>query len=296
MARRPPGPHLDVFSLGVIAWQIFTGEPPAANAHELQQKLKAGNGLRISDVLDGAGKALQDLIQFSTCPDVSARLGSMADFLEYLELVEDELTAPAELATVDPASAKSGDLIDGGFTVVRRLGKGSSSDVLLVTRTGSDEELVLKVALDASHNNRLTAEGETLKKLRHANIVEWQQTLVVAGRTALLMKSAGKDTLAYHLGNNRPSLDLVRRFGEELLQTVVFLEDQGVYHRDIKPDNIGLCPSSHSGRLQLVCSTSRYPALRSTTSRLALVPTSTHSSACASHRAGISTPNGSHWP
>ncbi len=246
------GPHLDVFSLGVIAWQVFTGEPPAANAHELQQKLKAGNGLRISDVLDGAGKALQDLIQFSTCPDVSARLGSMADFLEYLELVEDELTAPAELATVDPASAKSGDLIDGGFTVVRRLGKGSSSDVLLVTRAGSEEELVLKVALDASHNNRLTAEGETLKKLRHANIVEWQQTLVVAGRTALLMKSAGKDTLAYHLGNNRPSLDLVRRFGEELLQTIVFLEDQGVYHRDIKPDNIGLCPSSHSGRLQLV--------------------------------------------
>jgi serine/threonine protein kinase len=28
----PSGPHLDVFSLGVIAWQVFTGEPPAANA------------------------------------------------------------------------------------------------------------------------------------------------------------------------------------------------------------------------------------------------------------------------
>lgn len=248
----PAGPHLDVFSLGAIAWQVFTGEPPATSASELQQKLKAGNGLRISDVLDGTGKALQDLIQFSTCPDVSARLGSMADFLEYLELVEDELTAPAELATVDPASAKSGDLIDGGFTVVRRLGRGSSSDVLLVARTGGDEEMVLKVALDASHNTRLTGEGEALRKLRHANIVEWRETLSVAGRTALLMSSAGKDTLAYHLRNNRPSLDLVRRFGEELLQTVVYLENEGIYHRDIKPDNIGLCPSSHSGRLQLV--------------------------------------------
>ena len=248
----PAGPHLDVFSLGAIAWQVFTGEPPATSAYELQQKLKAGNGLRISDILDGTGKALQDLIQFSTCPDVSARLGSMADFLEYLELVEDELTAPAELATVDPASAKSGDLIDGGFTVVRRLGKGSSSDVLLVTRTGNDEEMVLKVALDASHSSRLTGEGEALRKLRHANIVEWRETLTVAGRTALLMSSAGKDTLAHHLRHNRPSLDLVRRFGEELLQTVVHLENEGVYHRDIKPDNIGLCPSSHSGRLQLV--------------------------------------------
>lgn len=248
----PAGPHFDVFSLGAIAWQVFTGEPPAGSALEMQQKLKDGNGLRISDVLDGAGKALQDLIQFSTCPDVSARLGSMADFLEYLELVEDELTAPAQVATVDPATAKTGDLVDGGFTVVRRLGRGSSSDVLLVTRAGSDEELVLKVALDANHNQRLTAEGETLRKLRHANIVEWRETLSVAGRTALLMSSAGKETLAYHLRHNRPSLDLVRRFGEELLQTLVYLENEGVYHRDIKPDNVGLSPTSHSGRLQLV--------------------------------------------
>ena len=98
----PAGPYLDVFSLGAIAWQVFTGEPPAISASELQQKLRAGNGLRISDVLDGTGRALQDLIQFSTCPDVSARLGSMTDFLEYLELVEDELTAPAELVTARP--------------------------------------------------------------------------------------------------------------------------------------------------------------------------------------------------
>ena len=248
----PVGPHLDVFSLGVIAWQVFAGDVPAANVSELHQKLKAGSGLRISDVIDGAGKSLQDLIQFSTCPDVSARLATVTDFLEYLELVEDELTAPAELATVDPATAKSGDLLDGDFRVERRLGRGSSSDVLLVKRAGSDEELVLKVALDATHNTRLIAEGETLNKLRHANVVEWRETLTVAGRTALLMKSAGKETLAYHLRNNRPSLDLVRRFGEELLQVAVYLEDQGVYHRDIKPDNIGLCPSSHSGRLQLV--------------------------------------------
>ncbi len=247
------GPHLDVFSLGVIAWQVFAAQPPAATAVELQQKLKAGNGLRISDVLDGAGRELQNLIQFSTCPDVSARLASMDDFLEYLELVEDELTAPATVASVDPAHAKAGDRIDGGFTVVRRLGKGSSSDVLLVKRDGSDEELVLKVALDRSHNDRLVAEGEALAKLRHANIVAWRETLAVAGRTALLMKSAGPQTLAHHLRQEaRPSLDLIRRFGEELLQTVAYLEDQGIHHRDIKPDNIGLCPSAHSGKLQLI--------------------------------------------
>ncbi len=246
------GPHLDVFSLGVIAWQVFTGQAPAASTAELQARLRSGNGLRISDCLDGAGKELQDLVQFSTCPDVSGRIRSMDEFLDYLECVEDELTAPPPESTVDPGDAKTGDRLEGGFTVVRRLGRGSSSDVLLVKKDGSDAELVLKVAIDASHNDRLTAEGEVISKLRHSHIVEWIDTLRVAGRVALLMKSAGKHTLAHELRQEaRPSLDLIRRYGEELLQVAVFLEDQGVYHRDIKPDNIGLI-QSHSGKRQLV--------------------------------------------
>jgi serine/threonine protein kinase len=246
------GPHLDVFSLGAIAWQLFTGQAPAADTVELQEKLRNGNGLRISDCLDGAGKELQDLVQFSTCPDVSGRIRSMEEFLDYLECVEDELTAPPQEATADPGEAKNGDRLEGGFTVVRRLGKGSCSDVLLVRKDGSDAELVLKVAMDASHNDRLVAEGEVLAKLRHSNIVEWLETLKVLGRVALLMKSAGKRTLAHQIRQEaRPSLDLIRRFGEELLQIAIYLEDQGIYHRDIKPDNIGLMPS-HSGKLQLV--------------------------------------------
>jgi serine/threonine protein kinase len=246
------GPHLDVFSLGAISWHLFTGQVPAASPVELQAKLRSGNGLRISDCLDGAGKGLQDLVQYSTCPDVSGRIRSMGEFLDYLECVEDELTAPPRELTVDPTDAKSGDRLEGGCTVVRRLGKGSCSDVLLVRQDGSEAELVLKVAIDASHNDRLKAEGEVLAKLRHANIVEWVDTLQVSGRVALLMKSAGKNTLAHQLRHEiRPSLDLIRRFGEELLQIAIFLEDQGIYHRDIKPDNIGLM-QSQSRKLQLV--------------------------------------------
>ncbi len=246
------GPHLDVFSLGAIAWHLFTGKVPAANTVELQTKLRSGNGLRISDCLDGAGKELQDIIQFSTCPDVSGRLRSMDEFLQSLDWLEDELTAPPQEETVDPGDAKNKDRLEGGFTVVRRLGKGSSSDVLLVKKDGSETELVLKVAIDASHNDRLTAEGEVLAKLRHPNIVEWLNTLQVSGRVALLLKSAGENTLAHQIHHQaRPSLDLIRRFGEELLQIAIFLEDRGTYHRDIKPDNIGIT-KSQGGKLQLV--------------------------------------------
>lgn len=247
------GPQLDVFSLGAIAYHIFSGQPPAANSIELHEKLRAGPGLRISDVMDGAVQNLQDLIQFSTMPDTSARFASVDDFLKALDDVEDELTAPDPEVTVDPSVATANDRLEGGFTVLRRLGKGSSSDVLLVKQDGKEEELVLKVASDPSHNDRLIAEGEALAKIRHPNVVEWRKTLSIAGRTALLMCRAGEHTLAQRLRDEtRLSLDLTRRFGEELIQVVDTLEGLGIAHRDIKPENIGIAPSAATKKLQLV--------------------------------------------
>jgi serine/threonine protein kinase len=247
------GPHSDVFSLGAIAYHIFSGQPPAATSIELHEKLRAGPGLRISDVMDGAGQNIQDLIQFSTIPDISARFNSVEEFLKSLDDVEDELTRPDPETTVDPSVATANERIEGGFTVVRRLGKGSSSDVLVVKQDGNEEELVLKVASDPAYNDRLINEGEALSKLRHPNVVEWRKTLSVAGRTAILMCRASEHTLAQRLHDEAGlSLDLTRRFGDELIQVIDYLESQGIAHRDIKPENIGIAPSAATKKLQLV--------------------------------------------
>jgi serine/threonine protein kinase len=246
------GPSLDVFSLGCITYQVFSGQPPAESVLELAEKLRIGQGLRLSDAMDGCGSQLQDLVQFSTNPEVVARYDSIQDFLDNLGHVEEELTAPDPEATADPSVASAGNRLDGGFTVVKRLGRGSSSDALLVRRDGSDEEYVLKVASDVAHNDRLAAEGEVLARLHHQNIVAHRETLTVAGRTALLLKSAGSRTMAETLKDEgRLSLDMLQRFGEELIGAVNHLEAEGVAHRDIKPDNIGIAESS-SGKLQLV--------------------------------------------
>ncbi|TAH50404.1 MAG: BREX system serine/threonine kinase PglW [Betaproteobacteria bacterium] len=245
------GAELDVFSLGCLTWLIFSGRPPASNTLELAVKLREGQGLRLSDVMDGCGKKLQELVQYATHPDVLARYDTIQGFLADLEAVEDELTTPDPEATVDPSDAVKGDRLQGGFTVVTRLGRGSSSVALLVQQDDSGEEFVLKVANDLAHSDNLQAEGEALAKLRHPNIVEYRQTLQIAGRTALLLKSAGKDTLAEKLRDGRLSLDLLRRFGEELIEAVRHIEDMGVIHRDIKPDNIGIS-GGRGGKLQLV--------------------------------------------
>src|SRR5207249_907965 len=49
------GEHLDVFSLGCIAYHLFSGEPPAVNGLELSNKLRETKGLQISSVMNGAG-------------------------------------------------------------------------------------------------------------------------------------------------------------------------------------------------------------------------------------------------
>src|SRR5690606_13668707 len=58
------GEQLDVFSLGALAYHIFSGQPPAASVFELVEKLRADRGLQISAVLDGPWQPLQLLIHF----------------------------------------------------------------------------------------------------------------------------------------------------------------------------------------------------------------------------------------
>jgi serine/threonine protein kinase len=247
------GPHYDVFSLGAIGYLLFTLTPPAPSPLELPEKLRRQGGLRISQVIDGVGGDLDDLIQLSTAPDVGSRIATVQEFLAYLSDAERELNPALTEDAVEPGEAKPGDRLGHGLVLKERLGSGGSSEALLVTREGEDAELVLKIARDAGHNDRLRAEADTLQRLHHPNIVRHLANLEFAGRAAILMERAGKHTLAWHIRSaDPPSLDLARRFGEELLDAIRYLEDQGIQHRDIKPENIGIADSPGSKRKRLV--------------------------------------------
>jgi len=246
-----PGEHLDIFSLGAIAYHLFSGQPPAANALELGEKLRETKGLQISSVVNGAGKELQFLIQYSTHPDVTNRIDSARDFLECLDQVQRELLEIEHDIVEDPAKAQMGEKLPGGLVVKKRLGSGASSVALLVER--DEQELVLKVATAPEHNARLRDEGEVLQKLRHQHIVELLDILEMGDRACLLMRRAGTETLGDRLRKEgRLHVDLLQRFGEDLLQVVVYLEEQGIPHRDIKPDNIGVGKVGRGDRLHIV--------------------------------------------
>jgi len=233
------GVHMDVFSLGAIAYHLFTGKKPAESDLELQDKLSRGSGLQITDEINGASEMLQYLVQYATHPDLSSRLESVDEVIACLDEIEEEITRPETQRNSDPTEAMKGDTFEGGITVKKRLGKGACSVVFLVDHQG--QERVLKIASTQEHNRRLMQEGEILGKLRHQSIVAYHKTVDIAGHTSLLINYTSEGTLAQRIRSiGAVQLELLERFGDDLLSAVAHLEDQAIVHRDLKPENIGL--------------------------------------------------------
>ena len=229
----------DIFSLGAIAYHLFACRPPASSPSELARTLREKKGLSLSAVVDGVGPKLEEMIQWCTHPDVNNRVGSIEDFLSLLDDVEDELTAHEESFVADPLSAKRGDRLEGGYIVEKELGQGATAKALLVSK--DDQQVVLKIALTDDDNARLHDEAQALRKIQSEFIVAIYDELQMAGRTVLVLQKAGEETLAGLLRREGvPGLDLLGRYGDDLLSAVTSIERHGLTHRDIKPDNIGI--------------------------------------------------------
>ena len=252
------GEHLDIFSLGAIAYFLLSGEAPAANVMDLGRKLRESRGLQISAVLNGAPESLQSLVQRSTHPLIDDRFETVGLFLTELDEVEKAFKAIDTNEVMNPDQAKNGDKLPGNLNVIKRLGKGSCAVALLVERNG--EEFVLKVANDPDNNNRIKDEINIVSKLHHHHIVKFRESVEIADRVGFLMDPVLGDrdkrlveTLGYRLrSDGRLLLDLLQRFGEDLLDVVRYLEEQGVSHRDIKPDNIAVGQVGEGNKLHLV--------------------------------------------
>lgn len=237
--------RLDVFALGALGYLLVTGRDPATSAVDLKERLAREDGLDLAADLPQVPAALRDLIRRATAPVVTERLKDANAFLEALSTVERGLGGGD--IEVDPVDAPPGTVIGGRYEVVRRLGSGSTAVGLLVVDTeDGNAERVLKIAVDDDAATRLTAEAEVLtalrdiKRSRIVRIVE-PEPVWVGDRLALVLESAGTETLADVLRQRgRLSIDLLERWGSDLLEALVSLDAAGFDHRDIKPANLGV--------------------------------------------------------
>ncbi|MBK6874123.1 MAG: BREX system serine/threonine kinase PglW [Kineosporiaceae bacterium] len=235
--------RLDVFGLGALAFYLLTGTQPAPHALALKTRLQEQQGLDAAIELPQISSTLRSLMLKATHPAPTQRTADVTTVLAHLSAAERE--SATDVDETDPLDAVQGAILDGRFELKRRLGQGSTAVGLLVTdllAQGSDTERVLKVALNEDAAARLDDEAAVLRKLTVPGVVKvLDGPLVVGGRRALLLESAGPQTLSDVLRTReRLSLDLLDRFGQDLLECLVALDKAGVDHRDIKPSNLGV--------------------------------------------------------
>ena len=232
----------DVFALGCLLHLMIAGTAPADDADGLQGLLDEHGHVPLAAAMDAPPAQLAEVVALATEADASDRFESVGDLLGWLDAALENLTAPEQ---ADILEAGAGAVIDG-WTVRSRLGAGATSIVLLAERDGTTE--VLKVARDRDNAERLRAEHEVLERLRHPAIIASRGLVKFGDRTALrlvpgLTRRKGDavvaETLAARLrSEGPPTVDLLQRWGTDLLDALVLLEREGVDHRDIKPENL----------------------------------------------------------
>jgi serine/threonine protein kinase len=239
--------QLDIFGLGALSYLILTGQPPAADREKLAKRLTSERALVPSSVSDAMSPAIDRLVRNATMTQPADRDESVRDFLRDLDEVEEELTAPDRAEEADPLEIGRGGVI-ASWTIQRVLGKGSTARALLAERDG--QLRVLKIALNGSAAQRLIREAAQLNGLTDSHIVRLIDGPVeIGGRTVVVLEQAGERTLADQLRHDGPlTIDELENLGDHLLRALAYLDEQGVWHRDIKPDNLAVRELPKKGR------------------------------------------------
>lgn len=235
--------RLDVFALGTLAFYVLTNQTlPAQDRATLVERLRRDTGLDLAAELPQIPSALRDLVLGATDPRPAERTPTVAAFLRQLDEAEALFAAPT-VVDEDPLEARPGAVLGGKFTYLQKLGSGSTAVGILVKDASAGDAIrVLKVAKDDAAAGRLAAEAKVLGKLNHERIVQLAYETKVGSREVLVLHHAGETTLADELAlkRGRLSLDLLERWGTDLLDALTELDRVGISHRDIKPPNLGV--------------------------------------------------------
>lgn len=132
----------------------------------------------------------------------------------------------------------------GPYRVQRVLGHGGMGTVYSGVHRETGEQTAIKVlsdvlAADPRFRERFRGEVETLKKLRHKNIVTLHAYGEEDGRLFFVMELVHGQSLELDLrANRRFAWNEVADIGVQVCAALKHAHDHGVIHRDLKPANL----------------------------------------------------------
>ncbi len=161
-----------------------------------------------------------------------------------LEQVVKSAEQTAQAQKLDIATLKPGDIIEGRYKFIEKIGKGAFGTVLLMEDTVVDERLILKflnanVSQDEEMMKRFVHELRYSRKITHRNVIRIYDFLYVRGNYAISMEYFPSHTLGGEIVNEKPvSLKRAVRFAMDICTGMAVAHQVGIVHRDLKPANV----------------------------------------------------------
>ena len=155
------------------------------------------------------------------------------------------VTAPtAEAPSFDLAALQPGDMIEGRYKFIQKIGKGAFGTVVLVEDTVVEERLILKflnanVASDEEMLKRFVHELRYSRRITHKNVIRIYDFLYVGGGYAISMEYFPSHTLGAEIANEKPMrATKAVAYATDVCIGMHVAHQQGIIHRDLKPANI----------------------------------------------------------
>jgi len=185
--------------------------------------------------------------QFST---PSAKSDKIADhtaepartlLMEQAQVDEIATQAQPAGAILDITTLKAGDIIEGRYKYIDKIGKGAFGTVILVEDTVVDERLILKflnsnVSSDEEMMQRFVHELRYSRKITHKNVIRIYDFLSLGGNYAISMEYFPSHTLGAEIAREKPMpIDKAISWSQDIATGMTVAHQVGIVHRDLKP-------------------------------------------------------------
>jgi serine/threonine-protein kinase len=168
----------------------------------------------------------------------------LIDNAELASVVKANEATAAAAAKLDIATLKPGDVIEGRYKFIEKIGKGAFGTVLLMEDTVVEERLILKflnpnVSSDEEMMKRFVHELRYSRKITHKNVIRIYDFLYIRGNYAISMEYFPSHTLGGEIINEKPvALKRAVKFGIDIATGMAVAHQAGIVHRDLKPANV----------------------------------------------------------
>jgi HEAT repeat protein/tRNA A-37 threonylcarbamoyl transferase component Bud32 len=183
--------------------------------------------------------------------------------------IEGIMKQSRESPRLDISTLNPGDVLEGRYTYVQKIGKGAFGTVLLMEDKVVDEQLILKflnpnVSQDEEMMKRFVHELRYSRKITHRNVIRIYDFLFIRGNYAISMEYFPSHTLGNEINDKPLPIGKAVRYATDIATGMAVAHQQGIIHRDLKPANVlineeglvkivdfGVAAAQHQGDTQL---------------------------------------------